>query len=452
MALKCFLFAGNADLEASAVENTAHILRGAQGAHVGKIQAALLSLDEAQIDAADWNDRRYGPSTEAAVLAYKKKREIINRAYQTTADAIVGKMTIAALDDEMFAAEKLVDRNQLSNRCATPFAPLLGNDAVSKLRASARPNGVAIVGAPTVRSVTAPGPKPGLIVGGDVNEGGSSHLGGINYQMIPLGRSRKVFGDTAGKQCQLLVPDNVSVALNGVVVLPTGGVVAVPAQPRALNLVVTGNRPGKGVMMIRAAGESTEQDVKRDALLSVKDSFTVRVTGIRVVDAKKRQSQYSAQEVANAMTPVISFFLRWCNIIIVDKGVVEEVVDEDLREVFDHKRRVGLEQGDELFKLLGKQRVFGSSADRLRGPADKVIYYMWKLPDNNLIGATFTNRVFLQNYGKDTPKLILAIAHELVHALGQPEHSTEGGNIMFTPFEGVGARMDHVDIELINPN
>ena len=43
----------------------------------------------------------YGPSTAAAVLSYKTKRQIINRSYQTTPDSIVGKMTIASLDAEM---------------------------------------------------------------------------------------------------------------------------------------------------------------------------------------------------------------------------------------------------------------------------------------------------------------------------------------------------------------
>ena len=45
-------------------------------------------------------------STTKAVLDYKRKRRIINPSYQKTADTIVGKMTIAAMDKEMAAAEK----------------------------------------------------------------------------------------------------------------------------------------------------------------------------------------------------------------------------------------------------------------------------------------------------------------------------------------------------------
>lgn len=49
----------------------------------------------------------YGPSTAAAVLAYKQRRNIGNYAYETKADNIVGKMTITRMDSDMLVAEKL---------------------------------------------------------------------------------------------------------------------------------------------------------------------------------------------------------------------------------------------------------------------------------------------------------------------------------------------------------
>ena len=101
MALSSSLFRGNRALEACAVQDAAHVTRGATGEHVGKIQFALFALDGLRIDRTELAAQRYGPSTAAAVLAYKKKRQIINRNYQTTADDIVGKMTIASLDKEM---------------------------------------------------------------------------------------------------------------------------------------------------------------------------------------------------------------------------------------------------------------------------------------------------------------------------------------------------------------
>jgi hypothetical protein len=101
MSLQSQLFRGDPKLEAAAVSDPAHILPGAVGQHVAKIQQALLKLDGITIDPGELQSSRYGPSTANAVLAYKKKRNIINRSYQTQADNIVGKMTIAALDKEL---------------------------------------------------------------------------------------------------------------------------------------------------------------------------------------------------------------------------------------------------------------------------------------------------------------------------------------------------------------
>jgi peptidoglycan hydrolase-like protein with peptidoglycan-binding domain len=90
MALLSTLFRGDALLEAALVSDPAHITPGARGPHVTKIQQALNTLDDADII----EDAVYGRATADAVLAYKRKRNIINRRYQTQADNIVGKMTI----------------------------------------------------------------------------------------------------------------------------------------------------------------------------------------------------------------------------------------------------------------------------------------------------------------------------------------------------------------------
>lgn len=101
MALQSQLFRGDSALEAAANVDSAHITPGARGPHVEKIQTALNILDSAGLEV----DGRYGPATANAVLGYKTKRDIINRSYQTSADNIVGKMTIARLDKEMLAHE-----------------------------------------------------------------------------------------------------------------------------------------------------------------------------------------------------------------------------------------------------------------------------------------------------------------------------------------------------------
>jgi peptidoglycan hydrolase-like protein with peptidoglycan-binding domain len=99
--LKSQLFRGDAKLEAAAVSNPAHIVPGARGDHVRKIQLALKRLGNAGLDL----DGSYGQGTANAVLAFKQKRGIINRSYQTEADNIVGTMTMVALDAEMAASE-----------------------------------------------------------------------------------------------------------------------------------------------------------------------------------------------------------------------------------------------------------------------------------------------------------------------------------------------------------
>ena len=109
MSLKSKHFGGDQKLEACLVSDPAHVLTGAAGDHVAKIQVALQLLDGAVIDQFELRAKRYGASTAAAVLAFKQKRAVINRTYQSQADNIVGKMTMAALDSEMRELERTMD-------------------------------------------------------------------------------------------------------------------------------------------------------------------------------------------------------------------------------------------------------------------------------------------------------------------------------------------------------
>jgi peptidoglycan hydrolase-like protein with peptidoglycan-binding domain len=102
MPLKSFLFTGNTRLEAALANHSAHVKRGDAGPHVRDIQIALKHLDGLSIAQGELASQTYGPSTAAAVLAYKRKRKIINKSYQSSEDDIVGKMTMAALDEDMF--------------------------------------------------------------------------------------------------------------------------------------------------------------------------------------------------------------------------------------------------------------------------------------------------------------------------------------------------------------
>jgi peptidoglycan hydrolase-like protein with peptidoglycan-binding domain len=120
MALTSRAFAGDPRLEACLVDDSAHLTIGAQGEHVAKVQSAVIYLDGLDIDGAELRAGRYGPSTAAAVLKFKTARGIINRAYQQSADDIVGKMTIKALDDELVAAENASLRVVPVQMCPRP--------------------------------------------------------------------------------------------------------------------------------------------------------------------------------------------------------------------------------------------------------------------------------------------------------------------------------------------
>lgn len=107
MPLQSKLFAGDRALQACSAQDSAHVTLNAKGEHISKIQTALFVLDKISVAPNELRTETYGPSTAAAVLAYKQRRNIVNLAYQTRPDNIVGKITIARMDSEMLVAEKL---------------------------------------------------------------------------------------------------------------------------------------------------------------------------------------------------------------------------------------------------------------------------------------------------------------------------------------------------------
>lgn len=140
MPLESRLFSGQKRFEDCLISDPAHIVPGDKGDHVTAIQIALQFLDQVRISEGELAAGSYGPSTVAAVLAYKKRRGIINRSYQSTADNIVGKMTIASLDAEMVAVELRLDvMLRPSGMFPHPVDPAQSDAAI---RAAARPPGV----------------------------------------------------------------------------------------------------------------------------------------------------------------------------------------------------------------------------------------------------------------------------------------------------------------------
>lgn len=117
MPLRSDFFRGDTRLEGAASRDSAHILPNTAGPHVEKIQLALMLLDEAEIAPEELAADLYGPTTAAAVLAYKRRRRIVNPRYQTMPDNIVGRMTMTSLDNEMFG------RQVMRLRCGCTYMP-----------------------------------------------------------------------------------------------------------------------------------------------------------------------------------------------------------------------------------------------------------------------------------------------------------------------------------------
>lgn len=105
MPLRCRLFAGCKPLEACLVSDTAHVTPGARGEHVSRIQSALVRLRVMEPRQAVAEAGHYGPRTADAVLMYKRALRIVNHSYQSSADNIVGRMTVASLDHAIFVLD-----------------------------------------------------------------------------------------------------------------------------------------------------------------------------------------------------------------------------------------------------------------------------------------------------------------------------------------------------------
>jgi hypothetical protein len=116
MAFKSSLFSNDPRHSACQSNDAAHYTKGLSGTHIADVQAVLNLLDDLFIEPAERSAQIYGPSTAAAVLAFKRKRKIINTSYQASEDDIVGKMTITALDDELAAFEAKA-RLRSTGRC-----------------------------------------------------------------------------------------------------------------------------------------------------------------------------------------------------------------------------------------------------------------------------------------------------------------------------------------------
>jgi len=106
MPLSSLQFKGNKRLEDCLISHEAHVVPGSRGEHVKLIQQALVILGAGTVAQSEIRDGFFGPTTVQCVANFKgPPRNIINKAYQSAPDNIVGKMTIERLDVEMLAFE-----------------------------------------------------------------------------------------------------------------------------------------------------------------------------------------------------------------------------------------------------------------------------------------------------------------------------------------------------------
>jgi hypothetical protein len=126
MPLQSLMLKDETALQMCLVSDPAHVVPGAKGNHVAKIQKVLMLVDRANILESELRSRTYGSTTANAVIAYKRARNIINRAYQNTADNIVGKMTIARLDADMLDLERRTTDHTDCGGSGADGVPILG--------------------------------------------------------------------------------------------------------------------------------------------------------------------------------------------------------------------------------------------------------------------------------------------------------------------------------------
>ena len=477
MALSSFLFAGNARLEACAIQDSAHVLLGDSGTHVGKIQAALEAIDGLFISGDEWQSKRYGSSTSAAVLQYKSTRNIINRSYQSKADAIVGRMTIATLDADMAAIERADDPSTTNlpssfrcHRCGiidTPSILALNGQRglVEKLESLALRHQSSF--SENDQSVTAPTAEPGQSLPNlSVGIGDSWAVqDDLQHIMIPEGGRRQIAADTKGQKSFLAVPENVSVntSLFNFAFVKKDGLgfsrIDIPANAGKFTIELAGLLPRTMPIALRATSELFVFDKKRDVTLAVKAKIARAVKFVLPTDARLNKSIITSQEIKDKFGFVKAFYMKKCNIDLTGGDVEEIKVDQDLGDEFDSTAAVArqsLPNDDFTNKAIGKRsRLFENAAERNLSRTSFVVYVMWKLKNSNpmLVAVTNGQRMFMQDTGKDLAKWTLALAHETGHALGVPgnPHPDPPGFLMTKDIEGVGNLMSLLATEMVNP-
>lgn len=401
----------NSRLEQCLVSDSAHITRGDRGDYVLLIQLALNQLTDAGLDA----DSTYGSGTAAAVLAFKRQRNIINPARQTAPDDIVGKMTIDALDREMAARENQLPPQAPVNLKVTPlFGHLLAgcdmNGFSSKRLSRAGPNAI----------------------------WDRTNLETPIHQMIPVGFNRSLHIEYAGSGTLTVALSKPGIALIVALDRETS-----TASAQRYRITLQALHPGTTDLVLYVDG-------RWQAIVRI----PVRERKVYHLNAVYLGPYSTTDDVQGFPTKVFS----WLNMMITPQtNIVFEpiTVRVEPKVSYNGGPPFAIDQSKDLYILdhgevapPGAQAVNWSDLDRFCGTTGVTLFYGRKLRvlADKVIGKTFEiggRKCYTSiNDKAELPirGLIIKAAHEILHSLGAQHIMADShAHYILCPYPGINS-------------
>jgi hypothetical protein len=444
MALKSFAFAGDRRLEACLVDHAAHVVEGAVGHHVRKIQAVIEAVDGAVIADAEWDAMRYGPSTAAAVLAYKQARDIVNRSYQTKADNIVGKMTIDALDREIRDLEldvAVIGARSCKRAYHRDHKGHVPGPWQRRVLRRVKPDlaFAALNSASAIQPVAAPAPvrapsarkDPEFFKPPNVFDGGFDPK--QPFQMVPVSGSRLLGVKTGEQACFLKVETDGPAGLPALTMsvkkadppLPAGlaqdvSGLRIPANTE-VHFAVNGKFQGSGILVLR-----NDFGVAQKAMsFSVKSPLVVNISARILSDIRKRKAKRTVSDAVEAIVAASDFYEAWANVTFNLVGNPHQTLAlKDLGDVIDLNDNKNW-NAIVLAPLAGSDPTIVPKEETIN------VFFTWNIetrhsdPGMRTFGTTSHNYCVVEDANVE-PRLDnqLVVKHEIGHALKLNHHSS----------------------------